>query len=137
MTVPDKLGLNQAAMLRRFVAQYGAHGLSITLVTKTHGYWLKNGSQTGPVSAAQEAADDSAYYLDYLHLPVTLMVDSTMFVRDSEHRLRQAAPVAFESTYGSQDGMIVLTDRTGHIIVSDVIGNEAELSAYVRKALGQ
>jgi hypothetical protein len=137
MTVTTTLGLGEAAMLRRLAAQYGTQGLSITIVTKTHGYWLKDGSRTGPVSPAEEAADDSAYYLDYLHLPVTLMVDSSTFIRDSEQRLRQATPVAFESAYGSQNGMIVLTDRTGYIVVSDVIANEARLSAYVRRALGQ
>jgi hypothetical protein len=132
-----ELGINRAAMVRRLAAQYGPKGLSITLVTKTHGYWLKDGPNTGPVPPAKEAANDSAYYLGYLYLPVTLVVDSTTFARDNEHRLRQAAPVQFETAYGTiGNNTIVLVDRTGHIIVSDAINDEARLSAYLARALG-
>jgi hypothetical protein len=136
VTFADVLYLDQAAMLRRLAAQYGDQGLSITLVTKTQGYWLKNGEHTGPVSPAEEAVDDSAYYLGYLHLPVTLVVDSTSFIRDAEQRLRQATPVSFESAYGSRKGIIVLADPTGHVIVSDVFKDETRLSAYIKRALG-
>jgi hypothetical protein len=145
IAVDRHLGLNQAAMIRRLAAQYGSQGVSITLATKTHGYWLKDGAHTGPVPPAEEAADDSAYYLGYLHLPVTLMVDSTTFTRDSEHRLRQAAPVQFESAYGGQGGgpiglggvRVVLADRTGHLIINDVMKEEAQLAAYLARAVGQ
>jgi hypothetical protein len=133
----NELGIDRAATLRRLATQYGAQGLSITLLTKTRGYWLKSGTHTGPVSPAQEAAEDSAYYLGYLHLPVTLMVDSTTFKRDTEGRLFQGAPAPFESVYGSKLGMVVLADRTGHVVVQDVVRDEARLTAYVRKALGQ
>jgi hypothetical protein len=128
---------SRAAMLRRLAAQYGAQGLTITLITKTNGYWLKDGPNTGPMPPAEEAAHDSAYYLGYLRLPFTLMVDSTTFTHDSEHRLIQAAPVPFESAYGARNWMMVLTDRTGHVIVADVIDDEVRLSAYVRQAFGQ
>jgi hypothetical protein len=137
ITIPNDLGPNRAAMLQRLAAQYGAHGLTITVITKTHGYWLKDGPNTGPMPPAQEAAHDSAYYLGYLHLPVMLLVDSTTFTQDSEHRLTQAAPVPFEAAYGSQDGIVVLVDRTGHVIVQDVIEQEARLQAYLQRAFEQ
>jgi hypothetical protein len=144
-TVNQGLGSQRAAVIRRLAAQYGAQGLTITVVTKTHGYWLKDGAQTGPVSPAEEAAHDSAYYLDYLHLPVTLVVDSTTFTRDREHRLRQAAPVQFEAAYSGQGGdplggagggvRVVLADRTGHYIINDIIKDEARLAAYIARAV--
>jgi hypothetical protein len=80
------------------------------------------------VSPAEEAAKDSAYYLDYLHLPVTLVVVPTEFTRDAEHRLHQAAPVQYESAYDQRQGAMILVDRTGHIILSDVIEEEWNLS---------
>jgi hypothetical protein len=137
LTFTNDLGIGRAAMVRRLAAQYGDKGLSITLVTKTQGYWLKSGVNTGPVTPAREAAEDSAYYLGYLHLPVTLMVDSTTFTRDAEGRLYQKASVPFESAYGSKLNMVVVADRTGHLIVADAIRDEARLTAYVKKALGQ
>jgi hypothetical protein len=33
--------------------------------------------------------------------------------------------------------MVVLADRTGYVVVADVIRDEARLAAYVRRALGQ
>jgi hypothetical protein len=145
--IEDELDLSTAAMLRRLAAQYEDKGLSITLVTKTHGYWLKNGTQTGPVSPAEEAVDDSAYYLGYLHLPVTLVVVPTEFTRDSEHRLQQAARVQYESAYDQRKDAMILVDRTGHLILSDVIANdwsrfrydavenEGRLAAYIARAV--
>jgi hypothetical protein len=130
------LGIARAATLRRLVAQYGTQGMTITLITKTQGYWLKSGAHTGPVSPAEEAAEDSAYYLGYLHLPVTLIVDSTTFTRDSEGRL-QGLPVPFESAYKAKPGTVIVTDRTGHVVVQDVVRDETRLSAYIRKAFGQ
>jgi hypothetical protein len=71
-----------------------------------------------------------------LHLPVTLVVDSATFTRDREQRLRQAAPLQFEAAYGGQGGdRIVLADRTGHLIINDVIENEARLAAYIARVL--
>jgi hypothetical protein len=148
--IKNDLSLDQAAMLRRLAARYGDKGLSITLVTKTNGFWLKSGTHTGPVSPAEEAAEDSAYYLDYLHLPVTLVVVPTEFTRDAEHRLRPAAPVQYESAYDQRQAAMILVDRTGHIILSDIIEEEwklsptdvtveeeGRLSAYIAKALGE
>jgi hypothetical protein len=148
--IKNELSLDQAAMLRRLAAQYGDKGLSITIVTKTHGYWLKNGTKTGPVSPAEEAAEDSAYYLGYLHLPVTLVVVPTEFTRDAEHRLRQAAPVQYESAYDKRKNAMamILVDPMKHLILSDIIKNEwrlspndvavedeGRLSAYIARAL--
>jgi hypothetical protein len=135
-----------SALLRRLDAQFGAQGLSITVVTKTQGYWLRDGVNTGPVTPSQEAADDSAYLLNYLHLPITLVVQPTVFVRDTEHRLRQQGPVQFETEYAGYGGgdMFVLTDRTGHLIFTDYLEpefgdrfNETRLTAYITRALTQ
>jgi hypothetical protein len=144
-TFPRELDLADAAMIRRLAAQYGPKGLTITVVTKTQGYWLKDGPNTGPVPPAEEAAHDSAYYLGYLHLPVTLVVDSTTFTRDAEHRLRQSAPVQFEVAYGNEVDELpsglraVLVDRTGHCIISSpmLALDEVQLSAYLARAVGQ
>jgi hypothetical protein len=139
--------LRQVGTIRRLATQYGSKGLVVTLVTKTQGYWLKSGPNTGPIPPTEEAAHDSAYYLDYLHLPVNLVVTTTRFRRDAEHRLAQANPVQYESAYqfaaahdffGGSGGLsIVLADRTGHYIIKNASMEEGELFGYVARALSE
>jgi hypothetical protein len=138
VTVTQGLTERDLGMLRRLVAKYGTQGLSITLAVKTRGYWIKSGPETGPVTPAQEAVDDSAYYLGYLRLPVTLAIVPASFTHDSEQRLRQQVPVQFETVYG-KGNMLVLTDRTGQLIVADRLldMDETRLTAYIARALGK
>lgn len=56
--------------IRRWAAQYGNHGLAITLVTHTQGYAVRS---TALLPAA-EAQALGWYFRDYLKLPVTLAV---------------------------------------------------------------
>jgi hypothetical protein len=108
-----------ARNLRRLAQRYAAHGLRITMVTKTNGYWTRSGTETGPRTPAQEAAQDSAYYLNYLKLPVTLAIVETPFVTRPDGHVVQSAPVAYERDWvnpPNDGGSIVLVDANGKLL---------------------
>jgi hypothetical protein len=108
-----------ALFLRRLAQRYTASGLRITMVTKTNGYWTRSGTETGPRTTAQEAAQDSAYYLDYLHLPVTIAIQETPFVTRPDGHVVQSAPVEYERDWvnpPNDGGSIVLVDAHGKIL---------------------
>jgi hypothetical protein len=107
-----------APLLRLLAQRYGPRGLRICVVSKTKGYWNRNGTETGPRTAAQEAAQDSAYYLQYLKLPVTVAIAEAQFTRFPDGHYAQAAPVQYErdlvplAPYGN----FVLTDASGRLL---------------------
>lgn len=125
--------VQDAAMLRRLMARYGPRGLQITVVDKTKGYWLRGGTETGPHTAAQEAAHDSTYYLGYLKIPASLAVFESTFARDSNGQVMQRDQVAYERDWRS--GRMVLVDATGHLLFN-VDANEPFLVAYLDRVMG-
>ena len=67
-------GARQATLVRRLLANYGAQGLVVTVMTKTHG-WINYGDYgraLEPLSVAAEAEQIRSYYQDYQGLPVTV-----------------------------------------------------------------
>ena len=76
-----RVGLREAALVRQLMAWYGSHGLRITYLVSTKGYWDKGGTETGPRTTAQEAAQDSAFYLGYLKLPATIAITESQFLK--------------------------------------------------------
>jgi hypothetical protein len=123
----------EAPMLRRLAKRYGPHGLRITVVEKTKGYWLKGGTETGPRTAAQEAAQDSAYYLGHLKLPVTLAITESSFARGSNGHVVQTSPVQYEHAW--KGGRLVLVDATGHLLINLTVG-EPFLNTYLDRVMG-
>jgi hypothetical protein len=85
-----------ARVFRLLAKRYASHGLRITIVNKTKGYWDRSGTETGPRTAAQEAAQDSAYYLGYLKLPVTIAITESQFTRLPTGAYEQTVPVQYE-----------------------------------------
>jgi hypothetical protein len=119
------------AMIRRLAGRYGERGLSITLVMPTTGFtrW----SASPPQEPAEEAQSARWYFLEYLHLPASLAVDSTPFTRKPDGR-RVNGRSPFFTLYANAP--VVLTDQKGNVIFLGVLGPEAELEAYIRRALG-
>lgn len=125
-------------MFRRLVHRYGPQGLRITLVKKTNGYWVRSGTETGPRTAAQEAAQDSAYYLDYLKLPATLAIEESPLTRDRVGHVRPSSPVQYERDWLSSavaNARFVLVDAAGHLVFHMNV-SEAFLNAYLDRIFG-
>jgi hypothetical protein len=118
----------EVAMLRRLAQKYAAQGLDITAVVKTKGYSWSSPPQTPEA----EAKTNAWYFLNYLKLPVTLVVDETPFTRDATGR-RQDGLIDFEEKYPTRFGII---GRDGRIrAISTGKDTEAMLDAYLREAL--
>jgi hypothetical protein len=125
---------SEARFLRRLAQRYTSHGLRLTIVTKTKGYWTRSGTETGPRTAAQEAAQDSAYYLNYLHLPVTVAIAETPFVTRPDGYVVQSAPVDYERDWinpPNDGGSLVLVDARGQILKRWDGFDEAWVIAYL------
>jgi hypothetical protein len=116
------------AMLRRLVNRYSAQGLDVVLVAKTDGYsWA-----SPPQTPEAEANTDAWYFLNYLKLPVTLVVDETPFTRDDVGR-RQDQLIDFQKHYPLNWGLV---GRDGRIrSLSAGLFNDKMMEALVRKAL--
>jgi hypothetical protein len=76
-------------LIRQLKAKYG-DGLEITLITETRGFALG----TGPISPAEEAKKASEYFLEFLKLPVGLLMDESPFTKRSDGRIIwQTSPI--------------------------------------------
>ena len=115
--------------LRRLNAKYASQGLEITLMAKTVGF----SPGSAPQLPATEAATARDYFLDTLKLPFTLAVAQTPFTRRPDGR-RVNERVQFERAYlGSQ---MVIADRAGNTVMLANNFNEAELDAFIHRAVG-
>jgi hypothetical protein len=120
---------NELAMIRRIAKKYAAD-VDVTLVVKTKGYSWSSPPQTPEA----EAKTDAWYFLKYMKLPVTLVVDETPFTRDDTGR-RQDGQIDFEKHYMLRWGLI---GRDGRLrTMSTGKDSEAMLEAFVRSALGR
>lgn len=102
------LELADAAMWGRIMRKYGS-ALNVTFIDKTHGYF-RDGP---PLTTTQEADRVATYFLDELHLPVTLALDTAQFQRLPDGR-RIDGPAAYEQDpyYRSP---FILADPSGKI----------------------
>jgi hypothetical protein len=134
LLVMGEVSESDALFLRRLAHRYTSHGLRMTVVTKTNGYWTRSGTATGPRTPAQEAAQDSAYYLDYLQLPATVAIVETPFVTQPDGYVVQRTPVEYErdwvDTSGS-GGNLVLVDPNGKLLKRWAVFNEPYVIAYL------
>jgi hypothetical protein len=131
LLIRDRIGtmsVADAASIRRLVQRYGPRGLRVALVLETLGSWTKGGTETGPRTAAQEAAQDSAFYLGYLGLPVTLAIRESSFSHEATgHIVRTPHP------YPMGPG-ILLADANGRMIVNFRL-DDATLDKYLERAM--
>jgi len=118
----------EMAMLRRLYTRYASQGLEIVLVEKTLGYSWSSPPQT----PEQEAASDAWYYLQYLKLPFTLIVDETPFKHLPDGR-RVNGVIPFEEQYRNQP---IIVGRDGKIFAQWMgVETEARLDRSLRDAL--
>lgn len=118
------------AALRRLAKKYGPQGLDVTLVVKTAGYSWSSPPQTPEA----EANTDAWYFLNYLKMPVALVVDETPFTRDDTERL-QPGMVDFQKHYPIGWGLI---GRDGKIRSLSVgYASDPMLEKFVQKALAE
>ena len=141
LLVDSALSLSEAAKLRRVTARYGPHGLRSLVVLKTLGYWDQNGTETGPRTAAQEMAQDSAFYLGYRKLPVMLTVEEAQFRQLPNGWWQQVAPVQYEREWGAPQGggdriRMIMVDSTGKLFAKIPLGDEAYMYALLDKMMG-
>jgi hypothetical protein len=120
----------EATAVRQWVAQYGPHGLDVTVLVQTRGGSLWEGL----VSPAREAERARWFVQDYYHLPVNVAVqdkhffllpqpDGRRFDADStgaydgelqfENKLRQMVPQFDSLRIDAWSGGAVVTDRDG------------------------
>lgn len=130
LLVMGDIAESNALFLRRLAHRYTSHGLRMTFVNKTNGYWTRSGTATGPRTAAQEAAQDSAYYLDYLKLPATVAIVETPFVTQPGGHVVQRTPVEYERDWGGTAGL-VLVDPSGRLLKRWEVFDEREVIAYL------
>jgi hypothetical protein len=141
LLVHNDLTLQDAALVRRLATRYGPHGLRILVVVKTKGYWNRSGTETGPRTAAQEAAQDSAYYLDYLKLPTMLTVEEAPFRQLPNGWWVQDQPVLYERQWekakgtGMQNFRMAMVDSTGKLF-AQLPFEEAYAYAYLDQMMG-
>ncbi len=72
----------QYTLIRQLKATYG-DALDITLITETRGFVVGS----GPLLPAEEAPRAAAYFLEFLKLPVGLLVDEVPYVKRPDGRL--------------------------------------------------
>jgi hypothetical protein len=140
LLVHNDLSLQEAALVRRIATRYGPHGLRMLVVVKTKGYWNRNGTETGPRTAAQEATQDSAFYLGYLKLPTALLVQEAQFQQQSNGWWVQTAPVQYEREWEAKGGgglanRMVMVDSAGRLFAQLPL-NEAYAYAYLDQMMG-
>jgi hypothetical protein len=124
-----------AAAIRRLVARYGAHGLQVTVVHKTQGYWVRDGTETGPKRPEQEAKLDSAYYLDYLKLPVTVaVVESPMQTLGNGWVMSKYPQLPYEDQ--NIGWTAVLADTAGRLVRKFAGVPGKQINAYLDRLLG-
>lgn len=120
----------RGAMMRRLSKKYGAQGLDIVGVVRTEGYSWSSPPQTPDA----EAKVDAWYFLDYLKLPITLVVEQTPFTTQPDGRRVVAGPDRLSARYPMTPAMLV--GRDGRIITTSVgLNTDAEFEAYIEKAL--
>jgi hypothetical protein len=135
----DDLSAGEAAFVRRLVARYGPKGLRMLVVVKTKGYWNRSGTETGPRTAAQEAAQDSAYYLGYRKLPTALAVQEAHFRQEPNGWWMQDQPVQYERDWekiGGSTYRMALVDSTGKLFVRLPI-EDAVANALIDQIMGR
>ena len=139
LLVTKDMSAAAVARLRRLAATYGPKGLSMLVVVKTKGYWDLDGTQTGPRTAAQEAAQDSAYYLGHFQLPTALTVQEAKFTQLPNGWWQQAAPVQYERDWKSKGfeeaNSMVMVDSTGKFF-ADLPLDEAYAYAFLDLMMG-
>jgi hypothetical protein len=120
----------RSARVRRLYEKYGARGLDIIGLVRTNGYsW-----SSPPQSPEAEAKVDAWYFLDYLKLPITLVVEQTPFTTQPDGRRVVAGPNRFSAAYPMVHFLLI--GRDGRIISTSFgFGSDAELDAYIQKAL--
>jgi hypothetical protein len=120
----------RSAMVRRLHKKYGTQGLDIVGLVRTNGYsW-----SSPPQSPEAEAKVDAWYFLDYLKLPITLVVEQTPFTTQPDGRRVVAGPNRFSAAYPMVNFLLI--GRDGRIISTSFgFGSDAELDAYIHKAL--
>jgi hypothetical protein len=139
LLVYNDLSLREAAFVRRLAARYGPKGLHMLVAVKTKGYWNRSGTETGPRTAAQEAAQDSAYYLGYLKLPTMLTVEETHFQQQPNGWWVQDQPVQHERDWSETGGPVsnrmIMVDSTGKLFARLPL-SEAVAYAYLDLMMG-
>jgi hypothetical protein len=123
------------AMIRRLHAKYGA-ALDIVMLAKTSGYFRDTRLST----PADEADAARRYFLDYLELPVTVMMDIAPVTKLPDGR-RVVGAVAFERQFPGAPAVVI--GRDGRLVLYPVLyrapdlwGMEAEVNAYIDRAIG-
>lgn len=130
LLIRSEVTLWEAAFIRQLMARYGSRGLRISALTKTKGYWDKGGTETGPRTAAQEAAQDSAFYLGYLKLPAALAITESQF-----RTLPNGWVVPVARKEDDRQG-IALADANGHFVLALPSFDPTFLRAYLDRLMG-
>jgi hypothetical protein len=119
----------QLAGLLRLWNKYHAAGLDIVLVTKTQGYsW-----SSPPQKPDDEAKTDAWYFLNYLKLPFTLIVDEAPVTKRPDGRLVHGR-ITFENEFPLPGG--VLIGRDGRVYTTWIgLSPDGTRDAFIRQAL--
>jgi hypothetical protein len=121
------------AIIRRLNAKYGGAGFRTILMAVRQGTFLQQ-----MVPEAKESQGDSAWFLDYLHMPSTLVVTPGMFNKLPDGRYMMARDPN-EQTYPwvSQYIDATLVGRDGKVLMSWWFdqGSEALFDMAIRKAV--
>jgi len=103
-------GVRLYTLIRQLHERYG-DALVFTLITETRGYSVG----TGPLEPADEAKHAASYFLDFLKLPVVVLVDEAPYRPLPDGRRRYLTSPVGEVFDGWQFFNAVLTDREGKI----------------------
>jgi len=118
----------RTSMLRRLHDKYASQGLDIVIIERTQGFSWSSPPQT----PSDEAASDAWYYLDYLKLPFTLVVQETPFKHRPDGRL-VPGNIPFEQQYMTRQ---ILVGRDQKVFTQWIgFESETQLDMMVRMAL--
>ncbi len=108
-------------LMRQLIAKYG-NELDITFVTETRGF----AAGTGPLEPKDEAKKASSYFLDFLKLPVAVLVDETPWETIPDGR-RIAQPSAIGSMFSGWSALnAILVDKEGRIQWLGTVGSSGD-----------
>jgi hypothetical protein len=120
------------AIVKRLHARYAAAGLDVILVTATRGYFRTAHTP----SPAVEADSVARYFLHFLKLPVTVVVEETTFSTDAIDGRRINAQPANKQAYPSRaEGIVVDAKGVIRFVSSLNPARERVLSAVIGAAL--
>jgi len=119
------------AVLRRLSAEFRTEGLDIVLLANTHGYYREQ-----PMSSPSIEADSTgAYLLDFLHLPATVVVETTTFTTLSDGRRSNEVPANQQNYPPGEGAMLIDADGVVRWVDRLEVDTEATWRALIRVSL--